>query len=89
MSRNIGLGKAMPHRMVWRQVEDGHHLGVRLAFADQAKVSPTAKREAKRIKKDRLAGACLAGEHGQATIEGQRQPLDQNDVGDRQAVQHG
>ena len=58
------------------------------ALADQAEIGAAAKRQAKRVKQDGFAGPCLACQYGEAALEGQRQPLDQNDIGYGQAVQH-
>ena len=75
--------------MIRRQMEDRRHLRCCLTLADQAEIGAAAKRQSQRVEQDGFAGTCLAREHGQAVLEGQRQPLDQNDIGDRQAVQHG
>ena len=75
--------------MIGWQMEDRRHLRRLFALADQPEIGTAAKRQAERVEKDGFAGTCLAGENSQPVLEGQRQPLDQNDVGDRQAVQHG
>ena len=48
---------------------------------------PRAERQPQRVQQDGLAGAGLAGQHAEALAEAQRQPLDQDDVPDRQRGQ--
>ena len=74
--------------MAGGRVEDGADLGRVLALADQAEVGAAAKRQSERVEKDGFAGAGLARENGQPTLKTQRQPFDQDDIGDRQTVQH-
>ena len=65
--------------------DDGALLG---AGAHQAAVAAAAECQAQRVEDDRLAGAGLAGEHGQAAGEAELQAVDQHDVADREALQH-
>ena len=58
------------------------------AGAHEAAVAAAAQGQAQRIQDDRLAGAGLAGEHGQAAGEAELEALDQHDVADREAFQH-
>src|SRR4029077_11615593 len=62
---------------------------LRRAVADQAGVAPGAKRQRKRIEKNRFPGAGLAGQNGKATVEFEIKLVDQNDVADGQLNEHG
>ena len=57
--------------------------------AHQAGVGPRAGGQAQGVEDDRLAGAGLAGQRGQARTDGQVQGLDQHDVADGEPDQHG
>ncbi len=57
--------------------------------ADHAGVGPIAQRQPQGIEQDRFAGAGLAGEHGQSTLQGQFQALDDGEVPDVKVGQHG
>ena len=57
-------------------VELGRQLGALGAFAHHAGVAAAAEQELERIDQDRLAGAGLAGEHGEAGAELERGALD-------------
>ena len=59
-----GLGEPGAERR--RRVELGADLGARRAFAHDAGVAAAAERELQRVDQDRLAGAGLAGQHGEA-----------------------
>ena len=63
--------------------------GLRGTLADQRAVGAAAEREADRIEQDRLAGAGLAGQHAEPAGELEVEPLDQDEVADREAGQHG
>jgi hypothetical protein len=56
---------------------------------EQPAVGPFAEHQAQRVEDDRLAGAGLAGEHGKTRGELQIEALDQDDVADGQAQEHG
>ena len=70
--------------MVGRHVEDGGDLALLGAMADQAGVAARAERQRQGIEQDGFAGAGLAGQHRQARGEVDVQPLDQDDIADRQ-----
>ena len=53
-----------------------------------AGVGPRAERQAERVEQDRLAGAGLAGEHAEARLELELEPLDQHDIVDGELPQH-
>ena len=76
-------------RVVLRKFESRADLTLRRAVADQAAVAPGAKRQRKRIEKNRFAGAGLAGQNGKATVECEINLVDQNDVADGQLNEHG
>ena len=78
------------HRLVvLRKFESRADLTLRRAVADQAAVAPGAKRQRKRVEKNRFAGAGLAGQNGKATVEFEIKLVDQNDVADGQLNEHG
>ena len=56
--------------------------------AHQPAIGAGAKRKAKTVQQNRLASPGFAGQHGQALAERQIQPLDQNDIANRQRGQH-
>ena len=60
------VGGERADRMVARQFEGGGHLPLLGAVAHQRGVAARAERQREGIEQDRLAGAGLAGEHGQA-----------------------
>jgi hypothetical protein len=64
-----------------------HRLG--LTAADEAAVGAGAERESERVEKDRLAGPGLAGQNAEARPEFEVEALDQDDVADGEAGQHG
>ncbi len=66
-------------------VEDGRHLPLLRAVAHQRGIAPPAERKRQGVEQDRLAGAGLAGEHGEPVGEIDVQPFDENDVADREA----
>ena len=71
-----------------RRLELRHHGSLLGAGADQGPVGASAQCQAQRIQDDRLAGTGLASEHGQAAGKAELEPLDQDDVMDREALQH-
>ena len=85
---DVGFAEPRPGRMVGGGMEDGADLRRVFALADQPEVGTAAERQPERVKKDGFPGAGLARQNGQATVEAQRQPFDQDDIGDRQTVQH-
>ena len=76
-------------RVVLRKFESRADLTLRRAVADQAAVAPGAKRQRKRVEKNRFAGAGLAGQNGKASVEFEIKLVDQNDVADGQLNEHG
>jgi hypothetical protein len=72
-----------------RELERGNHARLVLARADEAVFRAVAQHQAQRIEQDRLARARFAGEHPQPAAELQLERLDQHDVADGQARQHG
>ena len=77
------------NRMVFREIERRRHLALLGAMPNQRNVAARTERKRKRIKQDRLAGAGLAGQRSKAFGEVYIKPLDQNDVADGEAGQHG
>ncbi len=72
-----------------RKLESGSHLAVLGAGADHCGIAAGAEREREGIEEDRFAGAGLAGECGKAGPEIDVQAIDQDDVADGKAGQHG
>ena len=68
-------------------------MAVAVAWAAPRRTSAASPRapagQAQGVQDDRLARPGLAGQRGQARPEGQVQGLDQHDVADAQADQHG
>ncbi len=77
------------HGVVWRRGEAGDHGGLGRALAHEPRLRAHAQRQAQAVEQDGLAGAGLAGEHGQALAELQVEALDQHHVADRECGQHG
>ncbi len=71
-----------------RQVESRGHLALLGALAHQRDVAAGAERQRKGIEQDRLAGAGLAGQHGEAGGEIDIEPVDQDDVADGEPGEH-
>ena len=82
------FGEDGARRMVLRHVEDGRHLALSRAVADQRGIAARAERQRQGIKQDGFAGAGLAGQDREAGRKIDVQPLDQDDIADRQAGQH-
>jgi hypothetical protein len=55
--------------MVERHVEDGGHLPLSCAVANEPGVAARAEREGECVEQDGLAGAGLAGEHGEPSAK--------------------
>ena len=86
--RRIGLqaviGKEPQHGMIGGEIESRGHLALAGALPHQRGIAAAADGEGEGIEQDRLAGAGLAGEHAKARAEFEIEPVDQNDVADRQ-----
>ena len=74
--------------MVARHVEGGRDLALRGAVANQRNVAARAERQRQCVKQDRFAGAGLAGQHRKSRSKIDIQPLDQDDIADRQVREH-
>ena len=77
-------GKEGKDGMAGAGLEDGGHLALGRALAHERGIAPGADGQRKGIEQDRLAGAGLAGEHGEAGLEFEIELIDQDDVADRQ-----
>ena len=75
-------------RMVAGKIEDGGDLPLRLAVAHEAAIAARAERQREGVEQDRFAGAGLAGEDAQALAEVELEPVDQDDVADRELREH-
>ena len=69
--------------------EDGRHLALRCAVADEAGVAAPAEGERQRVEQDGLASTSLAGQDRQPWRKANLKPLDQDNVADRERLQHG
>ncbi len=78
------VGEKREHGMTGRKLEGGGDLALRRALPHQRRVAARAGRQRESIEQDRFAGAGLAGEHRQALAEFEIEPVDQNDIADRQ-----
>ena len=70
------------------EIEDGGDLPLRLAVAHEPAVAARAERQRKGVEQDRFAGAGLAGEDREALAEVELEPVDQDDVADRELREH-
>ena len=70
-------------------LERRRHLPLLLALAHQGGVAARAERQRERVEQDRLAGAGFAGEHGKPLGKVDVEPVDQDDVADGKAGEHG
>ena len=86
---DAAVGEKAAGGMVGAEVEDGGDVALLGAVADERAVAAATKGEGKRIEEDRLAGAGLAGEHGQAAGEIDVEAIDEDDVTDREGDEHG
>ena len=75
-------------RMALRHVEHRGDLALLHAVADEAGVAAAAQRQGEGIEQDGFARAGFAGQHRKATGKFDIEPLDQDDVTDRQTRQH-
>ena len=66
--------------MPGRHFQLGGHRGGFLAVADQSGIGARAQRQPERVEQDRFAGAGLAGQHAEAGLELELEPVDQHDV---------
>ena len=82
------VGEDRGRRMPLRHIEHGDDLALLRAVAHQAGVAAAAERQRKGIEQDRFARAGFAGQYRQPFGEFDIEPLDQDDVADRQTRQH-
>jgi hypothetical protein len=61
---------------------------LRLAVAHEAAVAAGAEGEREGVEKDRFAGAGFAGENREPLVEVELDPVDQDDVADRELREH-
>ncbi len=88
LRRDAVLGEQRHRGVIGRWGEHGGDHGLLAAGAHQPLFGPGAQCQAEAVEQDRLAGAGLAGQHGEAGAETEVQPLDQHHVADRQRRQH-
>ncbi len=84
------VGREDSHcRMALRHVEGGRHLALLRTVADEAGIAAAAKRQRERIEQDGFARTGFTGQDREAFGKFDIEPLDQDDVADRQTRQHG
>ena len=71
-----------------RRVEGGGELGALRARLQLALLEAVADEERERVEQDRLAGAGLAGEDGEAAVELEIERFDDDEIPDRQKPKH-
>ncbi len=84
----VGVGGNPSGGVAGRCVEDGRHLPLRFPVPDEAAIAAPAERQGEGIKQDRFPGAGLAREDAQPGREVQLEPIDQDNVADRELCQH-
>jgi len=77
--KSVGIG----------QVELRGHLGALTPGAHHGRVAAATERQPQRIEQNRLAGAGLAGQRTEAGAEFELESVDDDEVTDGQAAQHG
>ena len=88
LPRQPGVRHQGADRVICAGRQSGGHLPVGGAFAHQPLGVAKAEREAERVEKDGLARPGLSGQHVEAAVEDDLQPLDQDNVADRKAFEH-
>ncbi len=88
IATDAGLVQYRERRMVAADDELRGNCRLLGAGPHQAGIGAPSERQAERVEQDRFAGAGLAGQHAQARPEGERQPVDQNHIANRQADEH-
>jgi hypothetical protein len=75
--------------VVRAQVEHRRDLPLRLSVTHEAPVAPAPEGQREGVEQDRLPRAGLAGEDAQSLPEVELEPVDEDDVADRELDQHG
>jgi hypothetical protein len=87
------LGTSLPggkdRPVIGREIENRRHLPLHRARAHERAIAAPAQCQRQRIEQDGLARAGFARENGKALPETKVQPLDQNDIADREPGEHG
>ncbi|MEY9230287.1 hypothetical protein ABIF78_002610 [Bradyrhizobium japonicum] len=83
------LGQNPHRRVIFGDIEDGGDLPLLRAMAHEAGVAAAAERQRKGIEQDGFARTGLTGQNRKSGGEFDIEPLDQDDVTDRQTRQHG
>lgn len=86
---NTGFGKCCAGRMSGAYLKNGGHLAPFRASAHHVGPTAPAKCEPQRIEQNRFARPGFAGQHIQPRTEVHRQPLDDGNVANVEAAQHG
>ena len=89
IDRDIGLAREREGWMPRRELEGRGDLALLRAVAHERAVPARPEREREGVEKDRFSGAGLARQGRKAAREVDVEPVDQDDVANRQAGQHG
>jgi hypothetical protein len=79
------VGEEAQHGMIGSQLETRGDLALARAAPHQRSITTAADGKGEGIEQDRFSGAGLAGEHAKSGTEFEIEPVDQNDVADRQS----
>ncbi len=83
------FARGAARRMVGREFEDGGHLPLRLACAHQRGVAAPAERQHEGVEENRFSRAGLAGKRRQPALELKVKSVDQHNVANGEADEHG
>jgi hypothetical protein len=83
----VGL-QERARRMLLADLEGGGDLALLHALAHQRLIAAGAERQREGVEQNRLAGAGLAGEHGQPAGEIDVEPIDQDYIADGKPGEH-
>ena len=86
---DIGIRGNAAGRVIQGTVEDGRHLALVLAVANEAAVAAAAEGQGEGVEQDGFASAGLTREDTQPLMEVKLKPVDEDDIADRQLDQHG
>src|SRR5262249_38586759 len=86
--RDVVFGHERAYRVAGGQLEGRGHLALLRTLAHQRDVAARAERKGEGIEQYGLAGSGLTREHGQAVSELDIEPIDEDDVANREPGQH-
>ena len=86
---NSGLGQNLVHGMIRRESKHRRDLALLGPGTNQLGPPAPAKDKAQSFKKDGFPGAGLAGQHVEARLKLQSQPIDDQHIADVETPEHG